>query len=352
MAGRRRKAGSARQRPPLGDAQTELTTVMLPAGTLLCLLLQLLSVAAEWDDWWTYKDGVSGPDSWGNFFPDWKICKEGRRQSPINIEPRRLLFDTHLRSVHVDKHRIHGTLRNTGHDVTFTVDPSRTANISGGPLSYPYTFERFQLHFGLVPDGWQRSPTLQVAGSEHVISGQRFPAEIQLLGYNSHLYRNFSVAADQSHGVVGIAILIQVNIDAAIPNQELRSITDAMKQTTYQGEKTVLKGISLAELIPNTEQYITYEGSLTSPACQETVTWIVFNKPIYMSHHQLPMLQQLKQQSKDGIDQVSLGNNYRPVQNLNHRVVRTNIDFKPKDGRICPPMKHDTRYKASKWFGV
>ena len=45
--------------------------------------------------------------------------------------------------------------------------------------------------------------------------------------------------------------------------------------------------VSLVELLPNTEQYITYEGSLTSPACQESVTWIVFNKPIYMSQHQV-----------------------------------------------------------------
>ncbi|KAF0296911.1 Carbonic anhydrase-related protein 10 [Amphibalanus amphitrite] len=292
---------------------------MLVCGVLLCILLH--PAAGVWENWWTYTDGVSGPENWSDFVPAWRICKEGRQQSPINIEPARLLFDKHLRTVYVDKDRVRGILRNTGHDVTLTADPSRTANISGGPLSYQYTFEKLQLHFGLVPDDWRRS-SRHVAGSEHVVNGKRFPAEIHLMGYNSHLYRNYSEAVDQSHGVVGIAILVQI------------------------------EGVSLVGLLPNTEQYITYEGSITSPACQETVTWIVFNKPIYMSHHQLPILKQLKQRSRNAPDQDSLGNNYRPVQRLNNRVVRTNIDFEPKDGNICPPMKHDMRYKAGKWLGV
>ena len=73
--------------------------------------------------------------------------------------------------------QVRGALRNTGHDVTFSAERSRPVNISGGPLSYPYTFEKLQLHFGLVPDDWRRSPW-KVAGSEHVVNGQRFPAEV------------------------------------------------------------------------------------------------------------------------------------------------------------------------------
>ena len=36
--------------------------------------------------------------------------------------------------------------------------------------------------------------------------------QIHLMGYNSHLYRNYSDAVDQSHGVVGIAILVQIQV--------------------------------------------------------------------------------------------------------------------------------------------
>ena len=34
------------------------------------------------------------------------MCEKGRRQSPINIEPDKLVYDPHLRHVHIDKHRV------------------------------------------------------------------------------------------------------------------------------------------------------------------------------------------------------------------------------------------------------
>lgn len=34
------------------------------------------------------------------------MCNKGRRQSPINIEPDKLLFDPYLRPLHIDKHKV------------------------------------------------------------------------------------------------------------------------------------------------------------------------------------------------------------------------------------------------------
>ncbi|XP_043512946.1 putative carbonic anhydrase-like protein 1 [Frieseomelitta varia] len=75
---------------------------------LLCLLGVIVIVnesEASWDEWWTY-DGISGPSFWGLINPQWSLCSKGRRQSPINIEPDKLLFDRHLRPVVVDKHKV------------------------------------------------------------------------------------------------------------------------------------------------------------------------------------------------------------------------------------------------------
>ena len=69
-------------------------------------------------------------------------------------------------------------------------------------------------------------------------------------------------------------------------------------------------------------QYIAYEGSLTQPACYETVQWIILNKPIYMTSHLFHSLRQsMQNEGSHGAD------NYRPIQRVNGRSVRTNIDF-------------------------
>ena len=54
-------------------------------------------------------------------------------------------------------------------------------------------------------------------------------------------------------------------------------------QVTYREQSYPVTRLNLAELMPSTEHYMTYEGSATYPGCWETVTWIVMNKPIYIS---------------------------------------------------------------------
>lgn len=50
---------------------------------------------------------------------------------------------------------------------------------------------------------------------------------------------------------------------------------------------TDVKGLPIDKLLPRTEQYMTYSGSLTQPGCRETVTWIILNKPTYISRQQV-----------------------------------------------------------------
>lgn len=113
---------------------------------------------------------VTGPAFWGLINPEWSLCNKGRRQSPVNLEPSRLLFDPNLQPLHLDKHRVKGILTNTGHSVVFTVDNEtrHPVNISGGSLSYRYQFHEIHLHYGLYDE----------SGSEHTVDGYAFPAEV------------------------------------------------------------------------------------------------------------------------------------------------------------------------------
>ncbi|XP_037568986.1 carbonic anhydrase-related protein 10-like [Dermacentor silvarum] len=314
----------------------ETTTTEPPVLLMLllfgCLASLLPGVAANWDDWWTY-EGISGPDFWGRLNPAWSLCSTGRRQSPVNIEPRQLLFDPNLKPIAVSNHRVDGLLQNTGQGIVFRLsedDELGGVNISLGPLSYRYRVYELRLHFGRTED----------RGSEHSVSGFVFPAELQILGYNCDLYANVSEARQRAQGLVALAVIIKLRDSA---NVELRLLTSQLLHLAFKGSQVAVKSVSIRDLLPDTDSYMTYEGSSTTPGCEETVTWILMNRPLYMTRQQLFATRKLMQ--GDAFHpKAPLGNNFRPTQPLHGRVVRTNIDIRSDD---CPGMQVNKFYQAN-----
>ncbi|XP_026672784.1 carbonic anhydrase-related protein 10-like isoform X5 [Ceratina calcarata] len=92
---------------------------------------------------------------------------------------------------------------------------------------------------------------------------------------------------------------------------------------------------------------MTYEGSTTHPGCWETTVWLILNKPIYVTARELYALRRLMQ-GPQNTPKAPLGNNSRPIQDLNHRTIRTNIDFHKPDAK-CPTMAKDMHYRANTW---
>lgn len=85
-----------------------------------------------------------------------------------------------------------------------------------------------------------------------------------------------------------------------------------------QGQSYSIESISVLELLPTLKQYVTYEGSLTQPACHETVQWVILNRPIYISAYQFHML-------RHSLKGDGHQDNFRPTQPLNKRPLRANI---------------------------
>ncbi|GFQ75263.1 carbonic anhydrase-related protein 10 [Trichonephila clavata] len=98
--------------------------------------------------------------------------------------------------------------------------------------------------------------------------------------------------------------------------------------------------------MPDTHFYMTYEGSTTMPGCYETVTWIVMNKPIYITKQQLFALRRLMQGDEKN-PKAPLADNFRPILELNQRSIRTNIDFQRRPGSECPSMQRRMSYQAN-----
>ncbi|XP_065556691.1 carbonic anhydrase-related protein 10-like isoform X2 [Artemia franciscana] len=307
------------------------------------IIFVLRTAYASWDVWWTY-DGISGASFW-NVNPMWKICSEGKQQSPIDIIPKNLLFDPALKSLYIGKQTVSGSLRNTGQTLLFQPSKSHSSisgtghhpgspgankgflsrqsslsfpmsggmnarnldqttppvNITGGPLAYSYQIEEVTIHFGTDNDH----------GSEHKIDGNVFPAEI-----------------------------------GEVTNPELQTFTGALSQIPYAGMSADVS-VSLRGLLPSTDHFVTYEGSTTHPGCWETVTWIVFNRPIYITKQELSSLRSLNSGNATN-PKGAIAGNIRPLQRLNSRTVRTNIDFHSAKEKGCPTMKYETSYKATR----
>ncbi|XP_023316783.1 uncharacterized protein LOC106651002 isoform X3 [Trichogramma pretiosum] len=133
------------------------------------------------------------------------------------------------------------------------------------------------------------------------------------------------------------------------PNPELRIITSVFNRVQFRGDKAPVRHLSLKALLPDTNGYMTYEGSTTHPGCWETAVWIILNKPIYITAQELYALRRLMQ-GPDSTPKAPLGNNSRPLQQLHHRTIRTNIDFRKRSADAkCPTMANDMRYKANTW---
>ena len=84
--------------------------------------------------------------------------------------------------------------------------------------------------------------------------------------------------------------------------------------------------------------------------CWETVTWIIMNKPVYISQQELELFQQLSQgDDSGGGKQPGVWNNLRPRQNLNRRIVRTNIDLK-YEGDCNVDTSSERQFQANNWL--
>ncbi len=76
---------------------------------------------------------------------------------------------------------------------------------------------------------------------------------------------------------------------------------------------------------------MTYEGSSTRPGCEEGVTWVIMNRPIYASTLEMTQLRTLRQGEKTHPKSPVGSPNARPVQDVNGRTIRTNLVLAPRD---------------------
>ncbi|XP_078349815.1 carbonic anhydrase 2-like [Oculina patagonica] len=290
--------------------------MMASIGTALILL----SISTLANGTWKYGDSdldhaVYGPDAWGNVA---SACLQAD-QSPIDIVTKELESDSSLGELDItcdnDKGLFNGILLNNGYEPVLTADNARgTCNLTGIPLDNKnFELHDLNIHFGCDTD----------RGSEHTVDGKPFPAELQLMFYNTE-YGSYENAAQRQDGLAAISVLLKVGKSK---NTALDSIVDQVDDVAVEGSSIPVyapaDNLTLADLVPDLAEehapFYTYKGSLTTPPCYETVQWIVMKNQVTVTQDQLLAFTKLT--SKKG----SECDNFRPTTPLNGRKVEANF---------------------------
>ncbi|KAL2096735.1 hypothetical protein ACEWY4_008883 [Coilia grayii] len=281
---------------------------------VFCFVFAFASLKTSLGAEWCYQSQVTcakpcqGPLKW----PEVAATCGGKAQSPINIVTKKTLTDGRLQPLSYTgyQYAFQSDIINNGHSGNFCVHIVQvnlpdSAKIEGGNLESSY--KAIQLHFHWGADGGP--------GSEHTIDGEQYPMEMHIVHIKQR-YHSLSEALKDKSGVAVLGFFYQ---ESGSSNRKYDSVINALKNIIRPGTNTTLYDLSLETLIPSHSDltvYYRYQGSLTTPQCDEAVVWTVFENTIPLSKQQLSAFSQLS--FADGQKMTST---FRPVQPLYGREV-------------------------------
>jgi len=249
---------------------------------------------------------VAGSASWSytSNGTDWGgTCQSGKHQSPIDIAAHQTVCvregESSAQPYRINYHyKLAQNLSMAFNGYSLQVAGDLGFVTIGGcnPCDgLEYDFKQFHFH----------------APAEHTIDGKRYPMELHLV----HQKKGSSDLQD----LLFISIFFYVQPDGGFPNSFLENIdwnhapSDASKPNSINGYVDLHR---LKESFRG--EYWTYDGSLTTPSCDETVKWFIMKRPLGVTADQLSKIQTLFQNNPSFAN--GNGNN-RATQPINDRKV-------------------------------
>ena len=199
---------------------------------------------AHWDYY-----GKTGPLGWARLDPAYKLCAEGKEQSPIDIRGAKL--NKALKPIEIHYMSASVEVENNGHTIEVHVKPGSYIVLDG----VRYDLQQFHFHHP----------------AEEAVNGK-------LTDMDAHLVHK---SADGKLAV--LAVRFSETPDD--PNATLAALWQHLPTEAGKTEKDE-EMINPGGLLPSDRGYWTFMGSLTTPPCTEGVRWFVFEQPVSISRAQ------------------------------------------------------------------
>jgi len=229
-------------------------------------------------------------------------------QSPINIVTKDVVMKD-LGEIHYEGYLqtpSEAKLINNGHSLKLAISvDTDNYTITDGGIDGIYQLAQLHFHWGSTDS----------VGSEHKIDDKQHPLELHLVHFNVK-YQTIGASLDHDDGLAVLGIFFEV-IDT--DNADLKKIldhVDHVKDADSEYDLEISDLFPLKNLLPAEESFYRYKGSLTTPTCNEIVTWTVFKTTMGVSVAQLEQFRSLQDSHSHKIE-----NNFRDTQELNGREV-------------------------------
>jgi carbonic anhydrase len=220
---------------------------------------------------WSYH-GSGGPEFWGRMRPEWRLCGEGMRQSPLDFAASAPVA-VNLDPVKFDYRSTRFFITNTDLQLRIRVDAGMGMEVRG----QRYSLEGFTLHH---------------------------PAETQIDGKAADM----SVHFYHRDGDGQVAVLAVQAMRGDKSNALLQTLLNNLpleRGGSYMPDLMV----DIGAFLPASPAHFLYMGSITTPPCAEGVLWVVLKEPVMLSDEQYDIFVRLHE------------SNARPVQPANARLV-------------------------------